>query len=142
MIKYEIMINWARFDYLDRLKIEPGCTISRFILEPEVVESFYNIEEAAFAFNKYETSIKTVGTGKLIFYSVTEYYLQRNIYDKNGDFSACDMLYGFSPISIKLVEKDSERIVRTLNSFSKAERVKKRLEKINSNKQYYFSFNA
>lgn len=141
MIKYEIIANRLRCSSLSRNIIEQGCTLKDFTYEAVIAECFDSLDDAKKAFEKYETLINTIGQGKLLLYDVTEFYLQRTKYDNENNFCQCDKIYAFSPIIIRLVETDTQRIVRTLDSMKKAVEVKAELERKNKNKEYYFSYN-
>ena len=141
MIKYEIIANKLRCSSFSRNIIAQGCTLEDFTYEPVIAECFDNLNDAKKAFEKYETLINTIGQGKLLLYDVTEFYLQRTTYDDEGNFCRCDKIYAFSPIIIRLVETDTQRVVRTLDSMAKAIEARDEFERKNKDKGYYLSYN-
>lgn len=141
MVKYEIILNWAIFGYSERNKIEQGCTLGRLAAEPMIAESFDYEDEALRAFEKYETIIKTAGSAKNTVFDITEYYLQRSVYEPDMGYAECEKIYGFSPIIIRLIESGTERVVRTMGSYAKAAEIKRTMERENKDKRYYLSYN-
>lgn len=86
MIKYELKRNEREVKYKDRKEIEPGCTLAQADQEPEVIKEFTDKEEALEALKDYQSEVvKYEGVCGSI-YKVTEYYVEENEYDEDGEF--------------------------------------------------------
>lgn len=87
MIKYEVMQRLKVFKYKDRFEITEGCTIDD--PEPKIIVSFDTLIDAMAFFFDSDNNIKTFiskyksDTGNI--YIVTEYMIQENEYDKDGE---------------------------------------------------------
>ena len=123
MIKYEIIQNRAKFYSGIRYKIVSGCTLDSFEFEPAVIRSYDTKAQALAEFDKLTARIEKMGIGIGTYYMVTEYYLQKNKYDNNGNWIDCLKIYKFSPINIKIIEINSSDIIGTFNNFADAEKV-------------------
>ena len=87
MIKYEVIKRSKEFRYEDQSEIVEGCTATD--PEPEIIESFDTLIDAMAFFFDSDNNIKTFiskyksDTGNI--YIVTEYMIQENEYDKDGE---------------------------------------------------------
>ena len=54
------------------------------------------------------------------FYNVTEYYIEENEYDEDGDWLTGGDIYDFSEMNIDVVECETRKHLGTFNSFEKA----------------------
>lgn len=136
MIKYEIIQNRAKFHNGIRYAIGAGCTLDNFEFEPNIIHSYGSKTEAIAAFFSFSTRIEKVGTGSNCYYIVTEYYLQKNIYESTNSFPECDRIYNFSPIHIKVSEIDSNTTIREFSNFADAEQLMNSLMEQNPEKNY------
>lgn len=87
MVKYEVIKRSKEFRYKDRFEIVEGCTVTD--PEPEIIESFDTLVDAmAFFFTSTEdiiTSISKYKSNTDTIYVVTEYVIQENEYDSDGE---------------------------------------------------------
>lgn len=81
-MKYEIKKNNGQFR--EENEAVESCTLQQRNQEPEVLEVFDTLEEAREALKKYKGSVEHV-RNIIPFYSVTEFYIEQNEYDEDGE---------------------------------------------------------
>lgn len=91
MKKYELIERTAEFK--DKRAIKPGCTVDIALStpgydeDPEILQSFDSLDEAKKALATFETNIQELSDhiGRR-YYLVTEYMVEENNYDEEGDW--------------------------------------------------------
>lgn len=96
MKKYEIYQNTREISYKNREEIKEGCTLDQRDLEPELIKSCENKDEALDELGQKESEIVKLSGGTGTFYSVTEYFVQENDYDEEGDWIGGGDVWAFS----------------------------------------------
>lgn len=96
MKKYELRKNTREISYKERNEITEGCTLNQMDQEPEIIESFDSKEEALKKLENKESEICQLSGGAGAYYSVTEYYVEENEYDEDGEWVEGGDVYGFS----------------------------------------------
>lgn len=87
----------------------------------KLVKSFDTLDEAKLEFKKYKTEVHTYSGDCGITYVVTEYAIQENLYDEDGEFEAfCDTCE-VSEMKIELVEVPSYETIGTYDNLEDAE---------------------
>lgn len=74
--------------------IKEGCTFGDEY--PEVIEQFDNREDALAALAKFHSSYRELSSHGMRYYDVTEYSVEENIYDKDGDFVEHESIIEYS----------------------------------------------
>lgn len=121
MIKYEIYFNSIEIGYKSRRTIKAGVSIEvAFNLEPELVASFDNLEDAQAELNSRDTTITELSGNAGTYYLVEEFYLAENEYDEDGDFNQQISIYDFSKMEIDLVSESGE-VIGTFDNMDDAE---------------------
>ena len=108
-IRFEIKKNNIEISYKNRMNIKPGCTLDNIDSDPEIVESFDTKEAAIEALKKYSTDISAFSLCGTVF-NVTEYYVEENEYDEDGDVVICNGVWEESKMEILLVDNDGNTI--------------------------------
>ena len=85
-MKYEIIKNTREISYKNRKEIKEGCTLEQDNMMPEIIKSFDNKDEALKELKSYESDIKRLSGAAGTYYNVTEYYVEENEYDENGEW--------------------------------------------------------
>lgn len=93
MMKYEIKKNNGQFR--EENEAVEGCTLQQRDQEPEVLEVFDTLEEAREALKKYKGSAKYV-RDVVPFYQVTEFYIEQNEYDEDGEWISGGDIWDFA----------------------------------------------
>ncbi len=86
MKRYDLIKNTREISYKDRDEVCQGCTLDQMDQEPETLKSFDDKDEALEALKKYQSEISKLGGGAGTYYIITEYYVQINEYDEDGDW--------------------------------------------------------
>lgn len=96
MTKYEIKKATREFKgYKNRHKIREGCTVvAEGDIFDEIVKSFDSKDEALNALKAYTSTIDISGD----LYEVTEYYVEENEYDEDGEWIDGGGIWEFSPL--------------------------------------------
>ena len=63
---------------------------------PEILESFNTLEEAKTALKKYNSEVEDYST----YLMITEYFIQENQYDEDGDWEAGGDVWEYAPLDI------------------------------------------
>ena len=108
-IRFEIKKNTIEINYKNRMDIKPGCTLDNIDSDPEIIESFDTKEAAIEALKKYSTDISTFSSCGTVF-NVTEYYIEENEYDEDGDVVICNGVWEESKMEIILEDEDGNTI--------------------------------
>lgn len=119
MKKYEVKENTIEVNYKNRKNIKAGVSLESENQEPITIASCETLEEAQEELKKLKTDIienHYNGT----FYTVTEYYIEENEYDEDGDWVTGGDIYDFSEMNIDVVECETRKHLGTFNSFEKA----------------------
>ena len=95
MTKYEIKKATREIrGYKNRNKIGEGCTLEGNDIFDEIVKSFDSKDEALNALKAYKSEIDIAGD----LYMVTEYFVQENEYDEDGEWIDGGDIWEFSPL--------------------------------------------
>lgn len=117
MKKYELKKCSAEFTWKERKEIKEGCTI--YDVEPEKLEELEDLEKAEEELSKYETEISMSGG----LFSVTEYMIQENEYNEEGEWTGEGRVWSFSKMKIEVVECGTMDLIGTAESYEEAERI-------------------
>ena len=119
-IKFEIKKDNIEVAYKDRMYIKPGCTLDNMNSDPEIIESFDTKEDAIEALKKYTTDISTFSSANGTVFDVTEYYVEGNEDDEEGNIIACNGVWEESKMEITLVDEGGNTI-GTFDNYADAE---------------------
>lgn len=122
MKKYEIMKNSAEFNWKHRKKITTGCTMDD--VEPEKIGEFEELEEAEEELKKHKTEISESGG----LFSVTEYMIQENEYDEDGEWISGGDVWAFSKMEICVVDRETRNLIAVTANYEEAEETVLRYE--------------
>lgn len=117
--KFELRREITEVDFKDRNKIKEGLFSEQENRCPDIIVSFDSLEEAQAELKNYKSSIRELSGGSGKYYSVTEFYIEKNIYD-DGEWVDGGEIYDFSKIKIELVEKPSYRVLGTFDNMEDA----------------------
>lgn len=119
MKKYEIIERIREVKWKDRMDIEEGCTS----LEPdqELIKSFDSLEEAKKELKKYKTDISKFSVASMRYFAVTEYCIEENEYDEDGELESEGSVWEYSEMRIEVVEKGTYNTLTVCNSYREAE---------------------
>ncbi|MBD5543745.1 MAG: hypothetical protein HDR01_05775 [Lachnospiraceae bacterium] len=136
-MKYEIRKNTREISYKKRAEIKEGCTLEQDNQEPEIIKSFDNKGEALSELKQYKSDICKLSGGAGTYYAVTEYYVEENEYDEDGEWVSGGDVWEFSKMQIELVEKPS---YETLGVYSDMESAESALNDYDGENEVYLSF--
>ncbi|WP_462368809.1 helix-turn-helix domain-containing protein [Roseburia hominis] len=122
MKKYEIMKNSAEFNWKHRKEITTGCTMDD--VEPEKIGEFEELEEAEEELKKHKTEISESGG----LFSVTEYMIQENEYDEDGEWISGGDVWAFSKMEICVVDRETRNLIAVTANYEEAEETVLRYE--------------
>lgn len=122
MKKYEIMKNSAEFNWKHRKEITTGCTMDD--VEPEKIAEFKKLEEAEEELKKHKTEISESGG----LFSVTEYMIQENEYDEDGEWISGGDVWAFSKMEICVVDRETRNLIAVTANYEEAEETVLRYE--------------
>ena len=117
MKKYELKKCSAEFTWKERKEIKEGCTM--YDVEPEKLGEFETLEKAEEELAKYKTEISDSGG----LFSVTEYMIQENEYDEDGEWIDGGDVWSFSKMEIGVVDKETLELIGTTTSYEEAEKM-------------------
>ena len=120
MNKFELKQSNIEIGYKKRNEIVEGCSLD-IDQDPRIIKAFDNKEDAIKELQNYKTNITELSGATGTYYSVTEFYVEENIYDKDGEFISNEGIHEFSKIEIEVTEKPSYNTVGTYNNFHDAE---------------------
>lgn len=119
-VKFEIKKDNIEIKYKDRDQIKPGCTLDNMNSDPEILGTYETKEEAIEALRKYKTEISEFSCSVGRMFDVTEYYVEENVYDDNGEPESCNGVWEESKMEIFLKNEDRE-IIDTFDNYADAE---------------------
>ena len=117
---FEIIKNTTEVKKAMAKEIKSGITLEQDNCSPEVIKSFDTLEEAKKALLEYKSSIDELSgsTGK--YYSVTEYYVQENIYDDEDEWRDGGDVWEYAPFHIEVVIKPGYDTIGTFDNIEDA----------------------
>lgn len=116
MKKFEIRKNQIEIEKKNAKNIQAGCSMDQNETFPTVVKSFDTKEEALEALKSYHTEIRDLNS----YYLVTEFYVEENEYDEDGDWLDGGDIWAFTDPIIEVSEKPSYNTVGTFNNMAAA----------------------
>lgn len=117
MRKFEIVKRTKEIRKSDSFKLRAGVALDCEC--PETLNNFDVLEDAKNELKKYQSEIKEFSSHGLSFYSVTEYTIEENEYDDDGEWVSGGDVYEFSEMTFFVVD-DEDNIVGTFNNYSDA----------------------
>ena len=121
-VKFEIKKDNIEIRYMDRDQIKPGCTLDNMNSDPEVIEVYDNKEDALNALRKYKTEISEFSSPAGGMFDVTEYYVEENTYDDDGEPESCNGVWEESKMEIFLKDEDGN-VIDMFDNYADAEAV-------------------
>lgn len=121
MIKYELRENSREVKYKERFEIAAGCTANQDDCESKLIKSFDSKEDALEELKNYKTEINSFSSNTGTRYNVTEYFVEEAEYDEDEEWIAGGDIWGFSEMSIEVVEKPSYSTLAIFNNMKDAE---------------------
>ena len=98
MEKFELRKNNVEISYKNRSEIMEGCTLNQDNQDPIIIKSFDNKDDALFELQNYTTDVRKLSGGAGSYYSITEYYIEENTYNENGEWIEGGDVLEFSEI--------------------------------------------
>lgn len=138
-MKYEIRKNTREISYKNRMEIKQGCTLEQDNQVPEIIKSFDDKDEALNELKSYKSDIRKLSGILGTYYAVTEYYVEENEYDEDGEWASGGDAWEFSEMKIELVEKPS---YDTLGVYLDMESAENALNSYSGENEAYLSFCA
>lgn len=136
-MKYEIRKNTREISYKKRAEIKEGCTLEQDNQEPEIIKIFDDKDEALNELKLYKSDICKLSGGAGSYYLITEYYVEENEYDEDGEWINGGDVWEFSKMQIELVEKPS---YETLNVYTDMQSAETALNDYDGENEVYLSF--
>lgn len=96
MTKYDLVENSREIPARNRDEIRPGCTCEQDDWGDRIVKSFDNKAEALEALKAYRSDVRRENPHGVPYYLVTEYYVEKNDYDEDGDWEGGGDVVAFS----------------------------------------------
>lgn len=121
MTKYEIIERIMEIRYKDRMDIEEGCT--RFEPDQDLIKSFDSLEEAKEELKKYKTNIRKFSAASMRYFEVTEYCVEENEYDEDGELESEGAVWEYSKMKIEVVESETYDTLAICNNYRDAEEI-------------------
>lgn len=122
MTKFEIKENTREISYENRTEIKAGCTLRQNNQEPIMIKSYDSKEQALEVLKEYKTDIRELSGTAGTYYSITEYYVEENEYDKDGEWVSGGDIWEFSKMTIELVKKPSCDTIEFFDNYEEAEK--------------------
>lgn len=119
-IRFDIKKDNIEIAYKDRMDIKPGCALDDIDSDPEIMESFDTKEAAIEALKKYSTDISTFSSPNGQVFAITEYYIEENEYDEDGDPITCNGVWEESKMEI-ILEDENGNTIDTFDNYADAE---------------------
>lgn len=76
----------------------PGITIAADWQDPELIACFDTLDEALKELEKYKSHCSMHSGGCIKYMQITEYYIEQNQYDNNGEWEGC-CICSFAPLT-------------------------------------------
>lgn len=95
-MKYEIRKSTREIGYKKRAEIKEGCTLDQFDQDPEIIKAFDDKDKALNELELYKSDICKLSGGAGTYYAVTEYYVEENEYDEDGEWVSGGDVWAFS----------------------------------------------
>lgn len=123
-IRYDVVRVIAEIKEEDRFQIRPGCAIDA----PDKVDSmifmpFEVKEEALMELESHPAEIGREGDSFL----VTEYFVQENEYDEDGQLCGGGDILDTSVMEIEVLDRKTNQTLETYDNWKAAEAAKERL---------------
>ena len=118
MTVFEVVKNTREVKNLT--DITNGVTLQQDSYFPEIIDSFDTLEEAETELSKYTSEIDELSGGNGKFYTVTEYYVQENTYDDDGEWRDGGDIWAFAPFKISIVSKSDYQTIGTFDNIEEA----------------------
>ena len=126
MKKYDLKKIEMEVSYKNRSIIKEGCTCGADFdgSDWEVIEQFEDKEKAIEEINKYKTEISESGNT----FRVTEYSLEENEYDEDGELIEGGNTWWYSKMEIKVIDNTTNETVGIFDNYADAENEQCNLE--------------
>lgn len=102
MKKYELKMNSVEVKKED---VREGCAVDDMNAQPTLIKSFESKEEALEELKKYNTEKDEFSTETGTLCNVTEYYVEENEYDEDGEW-----ISGGDVWEVSKMRKEDDRI--------------------------------
>lgn len=119
-ITFDIKRNTIEISYKDRMDIKPGCALDNIDSDPEIMESFDTKEAAIEVLKKYSTDISTFSSPNGQVFAITEYYIEENEYDEDGDPITCNGVWEESKMEI-ILEDENGNTIKAFDNYADVE---------------------
>ena len=116
--KFEIVKNTIEIKGTNRDLITAGCTQDQSDANPEIINSSATKKDALEALKSFRTDINELSGGSL--YVITEFYVEENIYDEDGEWVSGGDVSAYTVPIIKVISKPSYKTVGTFNNMKDA----------------------
>lgn len=117
MKKFELRQDTIEVKWKERNIIKKGVTLNQADSEPTIIKKFDYLDEALQELKSYKSSINELSG----YFVITEYYVQENEYDEEGELLNMQDIAGISEMEISLTEKPSYKVVKTFDNMKDAE---------------------
>ena len=104
MTIYELKKNTREMSFKERKEIREGCTLDQRDMEPELIASYEDKEEALAELRKYRSDIRSFSTAVGTMYLVTEFYVEENTYDEDGKFVEGGDIWDYSEMNLSNID--------------------------------------
>lgn len=95
---FEIIKNTGEYSWRQKKDIHTGCTFDQDNQSPETVERHPSKKDALEALKKYSSDIRKYSGNAGALYLVTEYAVQENVYDEDGDWVEGGNIWEFAAL--------------------------------------------
>ena len=114
-IRYELCENIQEISYADREKIKKGCTRNEDSNQNPEITSFFRKEDALEALKDCKSEIQEMSSHGIIYFKVTEFHVEENVYDRDGDWIRGGDVLDFSEMPITELIKARPEIVSSID---------------------------
>lgn len=119
MKRYEIIKSQKEISYKNRKSIKAGCTLDDACME--TISSFKNLKDAKAAFEGLKSDIWELKGNTGFLYLITEYVIQCNEYDVDGEFITSGDILEISTMRIDVVNSESLEIMASFDNMADVE---------------------
>ena len=125
MKRYELLERTA--EIRDKSAIKPGCTVDvafstpGYEDDPTVLESFDSLDEAKKALASFESNIRELSGSIGRYYEVTEYMIEENEYDEDGEWCGGGDIWDFTPMTFEVISEPKNEVLATFDKLADAE---------------------